>query len=231
MKFAQKISSIRRRAWKACRSCSPASRSMCATSLASDALAGWIVSPRCRSTVVTGSCASQSISRPGTCRRSSSAIATSRQACPRPIGDDTNNARFGRTTPRRQVVAGGGAAVTRSANSRRSRLTLTGSRTCGAWPEPSNRTSSAPVSSATRSPRATGMTASSVPWTTTAGHVMLRQSASTASTSGRPESPPSMVRISVSGVVSRPQATQSSICFVECGSGKTCAKKNSRKPR
>ena len=40
-----------------------------------------------------------------------------------------------------------------------------------------------------------------------------------------------MVRTSVSGVVSRPQVTQSSICFVECGSGKTWEKKNFRKPR
>ena len=37
--------------------------------------------------------------------------------------------------------------------------------------------------------------------------------------------------MSVSAVVSSPQPTQSSICFVECGSVNICEKKNSRKPR
>jgi hypothetical protein len=40
----------------------------------------------------------------------------------------------------------------------------------------------------------------------------------------------SPVRTRVSPVVSRPHATQSSIGFVECGSTKILAKKNSRKP-
>ena len=41
---------------------------------------------------------------------------------------------------------------------------------------------------------------------------------------------PRAVSISVSGVVSSPQPTQSSICLVECGSLHACEKKNSRKP-
>ena len=45
MKLATRISSIRRTAWKACRSCSPASPSMCPDSLARQAEAGWISSP------------------------------------------------------------------------------------------------------------------------------------------------------------------------------------------
>src|SRR5262245_3471748 len=46
MKFASRISSIRRIAWKQWRSCSADSLSMCRDSFASSALAGWIRSPR-----------------------------------------------------------------------------------------------------------------------------------------------------------------------------------------
>ncbi len=60
---------------------------------------------------------------------------------------------------------------------------------------------------------------------------MLRSISSTAATSASPESAPTAERTSVSAAVSRPQATASSICFVECGSGKTFPKKNSRKLR
>jgi class 3 adenylate cyclase len=45
MKFATRISSIRRQAWKQCRSCSADSDSMCPDSLARWTLAGWIRSP------------------------------------------------------------------------------------------------------------------------------------------------------------------------------------------
>ena len=95
MKFAQRISSIRRIASNAWRRCSPASASMWPASEASSALAGWIVSPRAASSDVTGSWASHSTTRPGTRRRSSSAIRTSRHACPSPIGDETTSARRG----------------------------------------------------------------------------------------------------------------------------------------
>ena len=89
MKLASRISSIRRIAWNACRSCSADSDSMCRDSLASSALAGWMRSPRASSTAVTGCWASQSISSSGCSLRSSSAIATSRCACPSPIGEET----------------------------------------------------------------------------------------------------------------------------------------------
>ena len=79
---------MRRIAWKALRSCSDDSAVMCADSEASSALSGWIRSPRVSRTAVTGCWASQSISRSGWSLRSSSAIATSRWACPRPIGDE-----------------------------------------------------------------------------------------------------------------------------------------------
>ncbi len=80
---------------------------MWADSLASCALAGCTCSPSASSTRVTGSCASQSISRSGCRRRSSWAIATSRRACPSPIGEETNSARRRRERPRVQVRAGG----------------------------------------------------------------------------------------------------------------------------
>ena len=88
MKFASRISSIRRIAWKQCRSCSADSLSMWPDSFARYALAGWMRSPRASSTAVTGCCASQSISRSGWSFRSSSAIAASRWAWPRPIGEE-----------------------------------------------------------------------------------------------------------------------------------------------
>ena len=89
-----------RHAWKTWRSCSPASDSMCADSPARSRLAGWTCSPRASSTRVTGSCASQSISRSGWSARSSRAIATSRREWPRPIGLETNSARRGRAIAR-----------------------------------------------------------------------------------------------------------------------------------
>ena len=226
------MSSIRRSAMNACRSCSPASRSMCSASLASSALAGWMASPRSRSTQVTGSWASHSMRRPGTRRRSASAMATSRQAWPSPIGELTNRARRSRTRPRVHVWARGRAALHRVTKSRSSRLTRTGSRAVGAWPEPSMRTSSPPVSAAIRSAPSTALMPSWVPWMASTGRRMLRHSASTSSASRRPPaSIPCTVAISVSAVVSRPQVTQSSCCLVECGSGNTWAKKNARKPR
>ena len=79
---------MRRQAWKQCRSCSADSDSMWRDSLASSALSGWIRSPSPSSTRVTGFWASQSISRSGCSRRSSRAMATSRWACPSPIGDE-----------------------------------------------------------------------------------------------------------------------------------------------
>ena len=152
MKFATRISSIRRNAWNTCRSCSAASDSMWADSLASSALAGWIRSPASSSTAVTGSCASQSISRSGCRRRSSSAIATSRRAWPRPIGDETNSARLPRAAARRQRAGGGGAEM----NSRSSRLTFTGSRAVGRCPAPSSVTSLPPVACARARPLGKG---------------------------------------------------------------------------
>ena len=94
---------MRRSAWKQWRSCSQASETKWADSLASHALAGWIRSPSASSTLVTGCWASQSIATSGRSRLSSLATATSRRACPSPIGDEIYSARLGRLRPRVQT--------------------------------------------------------------------------------------------------------------------------------
>ena len=119
---------------------------------ASSALAGWIVSPRAASSDVTGSWASHSTTSPGTRRRSSSAIRTSRHAWPSPIGDETTSARRGCEAGRAHRAGIRGPHAT----SRRRRFTPTGSRTSARCPEPSRTTSRPPVSSATRAPRSGG---------------------------------------------------------------------------
>ena len=208
---------------------------MWADSLASQALAGWMRSPSASRTRVTGSWASQSISRPGTWRRSSRAMARSRRAWPSPIGEDRYRARLGRRRARVQVrVAGAGLAATPApptpANSATSVLTLTGSRAWGACPAPSSRTSRPPSWSASSAPRQGSVWASSVPWITSTGQRTRGPSAATSAGSmilvSQPRNPARIVSMSVS----RAQPTQSSICLVECGSVKHVAKKNSRYP-
>src|SRR5271166_2195581 len=99
MKFAIRISSIRRHASKQWRSCSADSDSKWADSEARWTLAGCTCSPSASSARVTGSWASQSIWRPGTSARSSRAIAMSRWAWPRPIGEQMNRARLSGIRP------------------------------------------------------------------------------------------------------------------------------------
>jgi hypothetical protein len=90
------------------RSCSADSRSMWVDSLVSQALAGWMRSPSASRTRVTGSWASQSISRPGTSRRSSRAMARSRRAWPSSMGEDRYRARLGRRRARGPGAGGRG---------------------------------------------------------------------------------------------------------------------------
>jgi hypothetical protein len=220
---------------------------MWADSFASQALAGWIRSPSASRTRVTGSWASQSISRPGTRARSSRAMARSRRAWPSPMGEDRYRARFGRRRARVQVrVAGADTAAPAPpapdpappfpdptapfpptpANPATSSLTLTGSRAMGMWPAPSRVTRAPSVASASARPRRGGLIWSSSPWTTSTGQRLAahqpRRVAS--STQGAWDS-----AIRTSGEVSRPQPTLSSICLVECRSVKHWEKKNSRK--
>jgi len=79
------------------------------------ALAGWIRSPRASRTDVTGLWASQSISSPGTRARRASAIATSRRAWPRPIGEEMYSARC--DPARARVHAHGGRWIPRNSPS------------------------------------------------------------------------------------------------------------------
>jgi hypothetical protein len=167
MKLATRISSIRRIAWKQCRSWSPASLSMWPDSDASSRLAGWIRSPPSSSSLVTGSWASQSTSRSGCSPRSSRAMAMSRRACPSPIGEDRYSARRRRRSARVQRSCRDPAdGATRSAKSRSSRLTLTGSRACGPCPEPSTMISEESSSSASATPHPGSTSSFSVPWRT-----------------------------------------------------------------
>ena len=109
-------------------------------------------------------------------------------------------------------------------------LTFTGSRADGPCPACSSSTSSPPVSSASRSPNAAGRMRSSVPCTTTTGHVTCRASGATGSHTA-PSHPirPAVVSARVCGEISCAQPTQSSICLVECGSENILWKKNSVK--
>ena len=143
MKLLTRISSIRRIAWNACRSCSPDSCSMCPDSLARCRDAGWTRSPAAASTRVTGSWASQSISRSGSQRAQ---LLGDREVAPG-VAEADRRGEVERPRPPacvarhpgadRRGFDGGGASD--SANARISRLTSTGSRAGGPWPAPSTR--------------------------------------------------------------------------------------------
>ncbi len=81
-------------------------------------------------------------------------------------------------------------------------MTFTGSRACGACPEPSSPTMAPPVSSASVAPDSGERTASSRPWITSTGQRTRAASFRAVSSSNVPP----CVAISVSGVVCRPHA-------------------------
>src|SRR4029450_5873166 len=115
-----------------------------------------------------------------------------------------------------------------SRNSRMSRFTFTGSRICGACPDPSSKTSSPLSCSAKAVPRVWDVIASWSPWITSPGQRTRRQSA--CASSGL-RSGASMVAIITWASVSSPQPTASSIGFVECGSVNIFEMKNSTQSR
>ena len=122
---------------------------MCADSLASCALAGWIRSPCASSTSVTGCWASQSISRSGRSLRSSLRDRDVAAGVAEPDRrGDVQRPPAPRPAPGVQRARRGGGQM----NSRSSRFNLTGSRPFGRWPEPSSVTSSPPVASASAAP-------------------------------------------------------------------------------
>ena len=156
-------------------------------------------------------------------------MATSRRACPRPIGELTSSTRRSRARAGTQLTRPGRGPASDRTKSRISRLTRTGSRTVGAWPPPGIETSEPPVHAATATPPAYGVTASASPCTTSTGQRTARQIASASASVG--SAIPGTVSIRVSGSVSSPQPTRSSNCFVECGSDTTRDMKNSTQPR
>ena len=211
-------------AWKAWRSCSPASCSTCADSLASHADAGWTCSPLDSSSFVTGCWASQSICRSGWRARSSAAMATSRRAWPSPIGDERYSARGRRHAARVQVcrLATGCTVAT---NCSIASFTRIGSRPCGPCPPPAMVSNEPPVRSARAAPRAWDWISSPSPWMTSTG----QRTRAHVSANGflRRSSAPREVSAITAGSVSSAHATKSSRGFVECGSLNMRAAKNS----
>ena len=128
MKFATRISSIRRIAWKRAGR-ARRTRARCApTRWPASALAGWTRSPSRLAAPRSPGAARASRSRGrGAAARSSSAIARSRRAWPSPIGEETIQRPLRRRAAARPRRAARRAAA-RSTNSRSSRLTCTGSR-------------------------------------------------------------------------------------------------------
>ena len=134
MKFATRISSIRRRAWKQWRSCSADSACDVGDSLASsraggvDPLAAPLAAPRSPGAAP----ASRSRGRGG--------VRAARRRSPRPAARGR-----GRSARRRTARARGASGRARPpcagarrgspTNSRRARLNRTGSRACGQWPD------------------------------------------------------------------------------------------------
>ena len=142
-----------------------------------------------------------------------------------------NRARLRRSGPRIHVRdPDGGGPTVRAAKSRNRRFTSTGSRAVGTCPDPSRTTSSPPVSSAIRLERPIGITRSSVPCSSRTGHRIERSNSSKSAGPGDVMTPPSNVRINISGSPSRPHAIRSSICLVEWGSHRHSEKKNFKEP-
>ena len=221
MKFVISTSSMRRIAWKALRSCSPDSSSMCCDSLARRALSGWTRSPLASSRRVTGSCASQS-----TCQTGMQLAQFARDGDVAPAVPEAD--RRGEIE-RLLLPARGGPSACRARRcpSRRSRkslisaLHLAGKRPSGLWPPPARVTSSAPapMASATASPRACGWIWSSSPWISSTGQRILRYIASLTSKAGA-IARASTVLTSTAPLVLEAHSMPSSICLVECGSEK-----------
>ena len=141
-------------------------------------------------------------------------------------GRDVQRAPAARQRPGPRAVAAAAGLAGRSRGC--SRLTLTGSRAWGRWPAPSRIASSAFASFASRAPDSHGRMASSFPWITSDRAVDPRQTGR-----GRRRSSWSRgaswvgdqrLRVRRRG----PSRPCPRICFVECGSVKHCAKKNSR---
>ena len=155
--------------------------------------------------------------------RSSSAIATSRWAWPRPIGEEMYSARLRRALPRAQRGrAGGGDDELADQQVDPDRVAHVRA-VAGAL----EQDQIAAGRLGERVPRP-GPGSRPVPWITSTGQ-RTRPHSSRAVCLVEAVADP--VATSVSAVVSSAQPTQSSIGLVECGSVNIWEKKNSRKPR
>ena len=163
MKFATRISSIRRQAWKQCRSCSADSDSMCADSLARyaargvDALALGLEHARDR---VLREPVDVEV------RVQPAQLLGDRDVAARVAEADRGGDEQRAAAPASDAAP----AAVPPANSYSSRLTSTGLRACGPWPEPAIVTRRPPVASASAAPWACGRIRSSSPWITSTGH-------------------------------------------------------------
>ena len=88
MKLAISTSSMRRMAWKQCRSCSPELQLDVPRLAGEPATQRMYVLAAGFEQARHGSCANQSTCRSGRSLRSSREIAISRRPCPRPIGEE-----------------------------------------------------------------------------------------------------------------------------------------------
>ena len=166
---------------------------------------------------------------PGCSCRSSRAIATSRQAWPRPIGEETSSARRP-PRPARARRAAARAGRRASANSWISRLTITGlarhREVAGALEE---HVLGPGQLGEREAPRRTAGSCRGRRGRRPPGSARAGTGASTSSFAEATSSTSSIT--SASTGPSSPKATASSICLVECGSGNISPKKNSRNPR
>jgi hypothetical protein len=228
MKFATRISSMRRHRLEAVQVVLGRLALDVRDSLASSALAGCTRSPSTSSTRVTGCCASQSISRPGT---SAAARARSRRrarvAEPDRRGDEEGAPRPPRARLRaRRMERAAPYAIGELAQQQV--RPSPGSRACGPCPAPSSSTSLPFVAAASAfaARRGADRILVAVHHEHRTAHALAQRQQLVAVRLGRKHR-----RDQRLGSVSRPQPTQSSICFVECGSVNILEKKNSRKPR
>ena len=234
MKLATRISSIRRIAWNACRSCSPDSASMCADSLARQAEAGWTRSPALAATRSPGAGPASRPRRPGAARAARRAIARSRRAWPRPIGELTGTAPAAAGPAPGSSGAGGGAGpvTARRRTSRISRLTthrVAARRQVARALErhAAGRRSARPPAAAL----AWAGTGPRSPWTTSTGQRTWAQQRLGSSAVGRvARGAWACCDQHLGGRCPGPSRRASSTSLLECGSGSSSPKKNSTKP-
>ena len=225
MKLLTRISSIRRIAWKAWRSCSPPRPRRGPTRWPA-ADAGWTRSPRVLQHPgdrVLGQPVDLEVRVELTQLVGDREVAAGVAEADR-RGEVQRPAVPARTAGPRALLGGCLDPLGEAADLAVDEDRVAAVRPC---PLPSTTISDPPVSSASRSPIAGARIVSSVPCTTATGQRTSAQSGSMlVQVAPSQPSRPAVVSTRVVGETSRAQATQSSICLVECGSGNISPKKN-----